>query len=159
MHLSGIFLCSTDLSHIHNYNNLFLVYVMNVGLTVNIYISNLLQAAKIEPRDMLKRKGESTEGIARCTFEDRILMSDVVFLRAWVNVDVPTYCNLVTTALQPREQTWQGMRTTAELRRAHNIPIPHNKDSVYKVVSFYLFYHSIILFFFRLMFYLHYAAH
>ncbi|GJN02820.1 hypothetical protein PR202_ga20206 [Eleusine coracana subsp. coracana] len=92
-------------------------------------------AAKIEPGDMLKRKGENIEGIARCTFEDKILMSDIVFLRAWVNVDVPTYCNLVTTALQPREQAWQGMRTTAELRRAHNIPIPHNKDSVYKPIE------------------------
>jgi ribosome biogenesis protein BMS1 len=40
-------------------------------------------------------------------------MSDIVFLRAWANVDVPTYCNLVTTALQHREQMCQGMRTTA----------------------------------------------
>jgi ribosome biogenesis protein BMS1 len=45
-------------------------------------VSCSLQAAKIEPGDMLKRKGENTEGIARCTFEDRILMSDIVFLRA-----------------------------------------------------------------------------
>lgn len=64
-------------------------------------------------------------------------MSDIVFLRAWVNVEVPTYCNLVTTALQPRKEIWQGMRTTAELRRVHNIPIPHNKDSVYKVLSLF----------------------
>ncbi|VAH90661.1 unnamed protein product [Triticum turgidum subsp. durum] len=89
--------------------------------------------AKIEPGDALRRKGENTEGIARCTFEDKVLMSDIVFMRAWVNVEVPTYCNLVTTSLQPRDQMWQGMRTTAELRKAHNIPIPHNKDSVYKV--------------------------
>ncbi|GJN07963.1 hypothetical protein PR202_ga25842 [Eleusine coracana subsp. coracana] len=27
------------------------------------------------------------------------------------------------------------MRTTAEIRRAHNIPIPHNKDSVYKPIE------------------------
>ena len=98
-------------------------------------LNNLqLQAAKIEPGDPLKRKGESTEGIARCTFEDKVLMSDIVFMRAWVNVEVPTYCNLVTTSLQPRDEMWQGMRTMAELRKAHNIPIPHNKDSVYKVL-------------------------
>ncbi|XP_006651345.1 ribosome biogenesis protein bms1 [Oryza brachyantha] len=103
--------------------------------TVSGIRGQVKKAAKIEPGDMLKRKGESTEGIARCTFEDRILMSDIVFMRAWVNVEVPTYCNLVTTALQPRDQTWQGMRTTAELRRAHNIPIPHNKDSVYKPIE------------------------
>jgi ribosome biogenesis protein BMS1 len=61
-------------------------------------------------------------------------MSDIVFMRAWVNVEVPTYCNLVTTSLQPRGEMWQGMRTMAELRKANNIPIPHNKDSVYKVL-------------------------
>ncbi|KAL6902026.1 hypothetical protein ACP4OV_004902 [Aristida adscensionis] len=103
--------------------------------TVSGIRGQVKKVAKIEPGDMLKRKGESTEGIARCTFEDRILMSDIVFMRAWVNVEVPTYCNLVTTALQPREMTWQGMRTTAELRRSHNIPIPHNKDSVYKPIE------------------------
>ncbi|WVZ56824.1 hypothetical protein U9M48_007300 [Paspalum notatum var. saurae] len=103
--------------------------------TVSGIRGQVKKAAKIEPGDMLKRKGENTEGIARCTFEDRILMSDIVFLRAWVNVEVPTYCNLVTTALQPREQTWQGMRTTADLRRAHNIAVPHNKDSVYKPIE------------------------
>uniref|UniRef100_A0A0E0KDB8 Bms1-type G domain-containing protein n=1 Tax=Oryza punctata TaxID=4537 RepID=A0A0E0KDB8_ORYPU len=103
--------------------------------TVSGIRGQVKKAAKIEPGDMPRRKGESTEGIARCTFEDRILMSDIVFMRAWVNVEVPTYCNLVTTALQPRDETWQGMRTTAELRRAHNIPIPHNKDSVYKPIE------------------------
>ncbi|CAD6211084.1 unnamed protein product [Miscanthus lutarioriparius] len=103
--------------------------------TVSGIRGQVKKAAKIEPGDMLKRKGENTEGIARCTFEDRILMSDIVFLRAWVNVEVPTYCNPVTTALQPREQAWQGMRTTAELRREKNIPTPHNKDSVFKPIE------------------------
>ncbi|PNT77466.1 hypothetical protein BRADI_1g63330v3 [Brachypodium distachyon] len=103
--------------------------------TVSGIRGQVKKAAKIEPGDALRRKGESTEGIARCTFEDKILMSDIVFMRAWVNVEVPTYCNLVTTSLQPRDQMWQGMRTTAELRRAHNLPIPHNKDSDYKSIE------------------------
>ena len=89
----------------------------------------------MDPGYAFMRIGENSDGIASCTVEDKVLMSDIVFMRAWVNVEVPTYCNLVTTSLQPRDQMWQGMRTTAELRKAHNIPIPHNKDSVYKVVS------------------------
>ncbi|KAJ6690884.1 RIBOSOME BIOGENESIS PROTEIN [Salix koriyanagi] len=40
-----------------------------------------------------KKGGAPREGIARCTFEDRILMSDTVFLRAWTQVEAP--CNLV----------------------------------------------------------------
>ena len=62
-------------------------------------------------------------------------MSDIVFLRAWIQVEVPCFYNPVTTALQPRDWSWQGMRTVSELRREHNLPIPVNKDSLYKVYS------------------------
>lgn len=61
-------------------------------------------------------------------------MSDIVFLRAWTQVDVPSFYNPLTTALQPRDKTWQGMKTVAELRREHDLPIPVNKDSLYKVI-------------------------
>ena len=81
--------------------------------------------------------GFAKEGIARCTFEDRILMSDIVFLRAWTQVEVPRFYNFLTTALQPRNQTWQGMKKVAELRTELNIPVPVNKDSLYKVTGRY----------------------
>ncbi|RZC50144.1 hypothetical protein C5167_018575 [Papaver somniferum] len=46
------------------------------------------RAAKEELGNKPKRKGgQAKEGIARCTFEDRILMSDIVFLRAWTQVE------------------------------------------------------------------------
>ena len=61
-------------------------------------------------------------------------MSDIVFLRAWTQVEVPQFYNPLTTALQPRDRTWQGMKTVAELRREHNLSIPVNKDSLYKVI-------------------------
>ncbi|KAJ6690912.1 hypothetical protein OIU74_015567 [Salix koriyanagi] len=82
-----------------------------------------------------KKGGAPREGIARCTFEDRILMSDIVFLRAWTQVEAPCFYNPLTTALQPRNKTWQGMKTMAELRREHNLPIPVNKDSLYKPIE------------------------
>lgn len=62
-------------------------------------------------------------------------MSDIVFLRAWTKVEVPKFYNPLTTALQPRDRVWQGMKTVAELRKEHNLPIPLNKDSLYKVTS------------------------
>lgn len=80
--------------------------------------------------------GLAKEGIARCTFEDRILMSDIVFLRAWTQVEVPRFYNPLTTALQPRSQTWQGMKTVGELRRELALPVPVNEDSLYKVLLF-----------------------
>ncbi|XP_020113105.1 ribosome biogenesis protein bms1-like isoform X1 [Ananas comosus] len=94
------------------------------------------KAAKADLGNKLKKRGEVLkEGIARCTFEDRILMSDIVFLRAWTKVDIPQFYNPVTTSLQPRDRAWKGMRTVSELRQEYNIPIPHNKDSVYKPIE------------------------
>ena len=94
----------------------------------------VVQAAKEEIGNEPKKKGGAPkEGIARCSFEDKIKMSDIVFLRSWTQVEVPQFYNPLTTALQPRDKIWQGMKTVGELRREHNIPIPFNKDSLYKV--------------------------
>ncbi|XP_061353794.1 uncharacterized protein LOC133298512 isoform X2 [Gastrolobium bilobum] len=104
--------------------------------TVSGIRGQVKKAAKEELGNQPKRKGGQTkEGIARCTFEDKILMSDIVFLRAWTQIEVPQFHNPLTTALQPRDRTWKGMRTVAELRREHNLPIPVNKDSLYKKIE------------------------
>ncbi|KAK2993681.1 hypothetical protein RJ639_045779, partial [Escallonia herrerae] len=101
--------------------------------TVSGIRGQVKKAAKEEIGNQPKKMGGlPKEGIARCTFEDRILMSDIVFLRAWTQVEVPHFYNPLTTALQPRTNTWQGMKTVAELRREHNLPVPLNKDSLYK---------------------------
>ena len=73
-------------------------------------------------------------------------MSDLVFLRAWTQVEVPRFFNPLATALQPRDQTWQGMKTVAELRRENNLPVPVNKDSLYKVKFMMLFLQDMTLF-------------
>ncbi|XP_021296525.1 ribosome biogenesis protein BMS1 homolog isoform X2 [Herrania umbratica] len=104
--------------------------------TVSGIRGQVKKAAKEEIGNQPKKKGgQPREGIARCTFEDRILMSDIVFLRAWTRVEVPQFYNPLTTSLQPRQNTWQGMKTVAELRREHNLPIPVNKDSLYKPIE------------------------
>ena len=61
-------------------------------------------------------------------------MSDIVFMRGWADVEIPRFYNPLTTALQPRDKIWQGMKTVAELRREYNLSIPVNKDSLYKVI-------------------------
>ncbi|KAJ4764305.1 P-loop containing nucleoside triphosphate hydrolases superfamily protein [Rhynchospora pubera] len=104
--------------------------------TVSGVRGQVKKAVKANLGNRPKKKGEKVkEGIARCTFEDRILMSDIVFLRAWTQVEIPQFYNPVTTSLQPRDQSWRGMKTTAELRRENNVPIPYNKDSVYKPIK------------------------
>ncbi|KAK4598333.1 hypothetical protein RGQ29_015700 [Quercus rubra] len=104
--------------------------------TVSGIRGQVKKAAKEELGNQPKKKGgKPREGIARCTFEDKIKMSDIVFMRAWASVEVPRFYNPLTTALQPRDQTWQGMKTVAELRREHNLAIPFNKDSLYKPIE------------------------
>ncbi|CAN1311882.1 Ribosome biogenesis protein bms1 [Linum perenne] len=98
------------------------------------------QVKKVAKKDLgghSNTKGEmSQEGIVRCTFEDKILMSDLVFLPTWIVVDdIPQWYNPCTTALQPRNTDWQGMRTVAQLRRDLNLPVPVNKDSLYKPIE------------------------
>ncbi|CAI8616694.1 unnamed protein product [Vicia faba] len=104
--------------------------------TVSGIRGQVKKVAKVEIGNKPKSKGgQPKEGIARCTFEDKILMSDIVFLRAWTQVEVPQFYNPLTTALQPRDQTWKGMRTVAELRRELNLPIPVKKDSLYEKIE------------------------
>ncbi|KAH7572875.1 hypothetical protein JRO89_XS03G0027500 [Xanthoceras sorbifolium] len=104
--------------------------------TVSGIRGQIKKAAKEEIGNQPKRKGgQPREGIARCTFEDRILMSDIVFMRGWADVEVPCFYNPLTTALQPRDKVWQGMKTVSELRREHNMSIPVNKDSLYKPIE------------------------
>ncbi|KAL0732407.1 hypothetical protein Bca4012_008616 [Brassica carinata] len=97
-------------------------------------VSGIRGQVKKAGKNMLDNNS-AQEGIARCTFEDRIKMSDIVFLKAWPTVEVPRFYNPLTTALQPREKAWRGMRTFMELRSEHNIPIPVNKDSLYKPIE------------------------
>ncbi|CAH2038734.1 unnamed protein product [Thlaspi arvense] len=96
-------------------------------------VSGIRGQVKKAAKNMLENNAQ--DGIVRCTFEDQIKMSDIVFLRAWTTVEVPKFYNPLTTALQPRDKTWTGMKTFRELRIEHNIPIPVNKDSLYKKIE------------------------
>lgn len=60
-------------------------------------------------------------------------MSDIVFLRTWVQVALPRFFTPVTSLLDGPNRPWRGMRTVGEIRREAGVPIPVNKDSLYKV--------------------------
>lgn len=77
--------------------------------------------------------GKSPPGAFRAGFEDKILLSDIVFLRAWVPVEAPRFCAVAATLLDKNRQedgTWR-MRTVREVRQERGLPIPRNADSLY----------------------------
>lgn len=82
-------------------------------------------------RGQIKRALSKPEGQFRATFEDKILMSDIVFLRAWFPVKPHRYYNVVTNLLGG----WQGMRLTGEVRRDQGIATPQDKNSKYRTIE------------------------
>jgi ribosome biogenesis protein BMS1 len=89
-------------------------------------------------RGQIKRALSKPEGHFRATFEDKILMSDIVFLRAWYPIKPRRFYNPVTNLLDlddSDENGWQGMRLTGEVRRAEGIATPLEKDSKYRTIE------------------------
>jgi len=83
-------------------------------------------------RGIIKKVLKGKGGLVRCSFEDKLLKSDIVFLRSWKAVDPPRYCVNVLNALNPE---WEGMRTMRELRRDLNLPFDHRPESEYKEIK------------------------
>ncbi|KAL4803472.1 hypothetical protein BDV18DRAFT_144812 [Aspergillus unguis] len=91
-------------------------------------------------RGQIKRALSKPDGCFRATFEDKILMSDIIFLRAWYPIKPHRFYNPVTNLLdlgegESADAGWQGMRLTGEVRRDQGIPTPLNKDSKYRPVE------------------------
>ena len=88
-------------------------------------------------RGMIKKNLSEPDGAFRATFEDKIKMSDIVFVKTWFNVEVPKFYALVTNLLQSEDErsSWQGMRTVGEIKRAANIRNEVSQDSLYTEVK------------------------
>ena len=93
-------------------------------------------------RGQIKRALSKPEGNFRATFEDKILMSDIVFLRAWYPVRPHRFYNPVTNLLDSqydaengKTQEWQGMRLTGEVRAAEGIATPKDRNSAYRPIE------------------------
>lgn len=113
--------------------------------------SSALEIAKFEGasiktvsgvRGQIKKALAKPEGNYRATFEDKILMSDIVFLRAWYPIKPHRFYNPVTNLLDWAENAaagngdeWKGMRLTGEVRAAKNIPTPLDPNSKYRTIE------------------------
>lgn len=93
-------------------------------------------------RGQIKRALSKPEGNFRATFEDKILMSDIVFLRAWYPIKPRRFYNTVSNLLAPstadqdgESTSWQGMRLTGLVRYENNIATPSAKNSAYRPIT------------------------
>lgn len=88
-------------------------------------------------RGQIKKALNKPEGGFRATFEDKILMSDIIFCRTWFKVDVTKFYAPVVNLLLPvgAKNAWQGMKTKGQLKREKNIKSDANTDSMYTEVN------------------------
>jgi len=90
-------------------------------------------------RGQIKKALSKPEGHYRATFEDKVLMSDIVFLRAWYPVKPHKFYNPVTNLLEAdagnQDEGWKGMRLTGEVRRDVGVPTPQQKNSAYRPID------------------------
>ncbi|KAK9245575.1 hypothetical protein V1506DRAFT_537739 [Lipomyces tetrasporus] len=86
-------------------------------------------------RGQIKRALSKPEGHYRATFEDKILMSDIIILRAWYPIQPRKLYNPVTSLLLNEKTEWQGMRLTGEIRHEKGLSVPQVKDSDYTTIE------------------------
>ncbi|KAJ1844435.1 Glycoside hydrolase 2 (Mannanase, beta-galactosidase), partial [Coemansia sp. RSA 2703] len=75
------------------------------------------------------KKASGDNGVFRATFEDKIKMSDIVFLRAFRTIPIKKFYNPITSLLSVTY-----MRSIADIRRAKNMAVPNKADSHYKPI-------------------------
>lgn len=87
-------------------------------------------------RGQVKKALSKPEGCFRATFEDKVLMSDIVFLRAWYPVRPHRFYNPVTNLLDGGgSDGWTGMRLTGQVRADTGVPTPKERNSAYRPIE------------------------
>ncbi|KAF9202970.1 Glycoside hydrolase 2 (Mannanase, beta-galactosidase) [Haplosporangium sp. Z 27] len=86
-------------------------------------------------RGQVKKALQKPDGHFRATFEDKVLMSDIVFLRAWYPIKPKKFCNPVTSLLLAKKKEWKGMRLTGQVRHDLQVQTPQHHDSTYRPIE------------------------
>jgi ribosome biogenesis protein BMS1 len=86
-------------------------------------------------RGAVKKAIKSPPGAVRAIFEDKILMSDIVFLRTWYSLQPRRFYAFVTNLLEKDGERWEGMRLNSQVRAEKQLVVPNQTDSHYKPVE------------------------
>ena len=106
--------------------------MFNSNLEVARYIGAKIQTVSGIRGIIKKQLNTKPEGRFRATFEDKILKSDVVFLKTWAPFELNKFYNPI---IEYGDKKQKMLRTMSQLRKDYGIKLEQKPDSEYKDIE------------------------
>ena len=106
--------------------------MFNSNLEVARYIGAKIQTVSGIRGIIKKQINTKPEGRFRATFEDKILKSDIVFLKTWAPVELNKFYNPI---IEYGDKKQKMLRTMSQLRKDYGIKLEQKPDSEYKDIE------------------------